>query len=65
MSTLTRKGLLESHWEEEGVAHAGGGPRRKYYEVTPRGSIRRQRCGTSAESALRAASSVCPSSPSG
>jgi len=38
LSTLTRKGLVESHWEEEGVAHADGRPRRKYYEVTAEGS---------------------------
>jgi PadR family transcriptional regulator PadR len=38
LSTLTRMGLVESHWEEEGVAHAEGRPRRKYYEVTAEGS---------------------------
>jgi DNA-binding PadR family transcriptional regulator len=38
LSTLTRKGPVESHWEEEGVAHLEGRPRRKYYEVTAEGS---------------------------
>jgi DNA-binding PadR family transcriptional regulator len=38
LSTLTRKGLVDSHWEEEGVARADGRPRRKYYEVTAEGS---------------------------
>ena len=38
LSTLTRKGLVESRWEEKGVAYADGRPRRKYYEVTAEGS---------------------------
>jgi len=38
LSTLSRKGLIESHWEEKGVAHSEGHPRRKYYEVTAEGS---------------------------
>ena len=38
LSTLTRKGLVESRWEEEGVAHSEGRPRRKYYEVMADGS---------------------------
>jgi DNA-binding PadR family transcriptional regulator len=38
LSTLTRKGLVESHWEE-GVAHSDGRPKRKYYEVTAEGSM--------------------------
>jgi len=38
LSTLTRKGLVESHWEEESVAHTEGRPKRKYYEVTAEGS---------------------------
>ena len=38
LSTLTRKGFVEVHWEEEDVAHSDGRPRRKYYEVTAEGS---------------------------
>ena len=38
LSTLERKQLVESQWEEEGPAHSDGRPRRKYYRVTAEGS---------------------------
>ncbi len=38
LSTLERKQLVASRWEEEGPAHSNGRPRRKYYRVTAEGS---------------------------
>ena len=37
LSTLVRKKLVESRWENEGAAHSDGRPRRKYYRVTAEG----------------------------
>ena len=39
LATLTRKGHVKSRWEEDDVARAEGRPRRRYYEVTPDGSV--------------------------
>lgn len=38
LSTLTRKGLVESAWEDEEGAHRDGRPRRRYYRVTSEGA---------------------------
>ncbi len=38
LSTLERKELVESRWEEKDVAHSGRRPRRRYYRVTPEGA---------------------------
>ena len=38
LSTLERKHLVASRWEEAGPAHSDGRPRRKYYRVTAEGS---------------------------
>lgn len=37
LSKLEERGLLRSHWEPAGEALREKRPRRKYYEVTPRG----------------------------
>ena len=38
LTTLGRRGLVRSSWEDEGVAEAEGRPRRRYYEVTREGA---------------------------
>ncbi len=38
LSTLERRRLVASQWEEEGPAHSDGRPRRKYYRVTAEGT---------------------------
>ncbi len=60
LSTLTRKGLVESHWEEEGVAHADGRPRRKYYAVRVEGSTALQEAMERFRALGLRASSVAP-----
>jgi len=37
LSTLSRRSLVESDWEQPGVAHSDGRPRRRYYRVTATG----------------------------
>ncbi len=39
LATLTRKGHVKSSWEDDAVARTEGRPRRRYYEVTPEGSV--------------------------
>lgn len=38
LRALERRGLVESEWEEEDVAHAAGRPARKYYSLTAAGA---------------------------
>jgi PadR family transcriptional regulator, regulatory protein PadR len=38
LTTLGRRGLVTSSWEDEQVAGAEGRPRRRYYQVTPAGA---------------------------
>jgi DNA-binding PadR family transcriptional regulator len=37
LSSLSRRQLVESDWEESRVAHADGRPRRRYYRLTAAG----------------------------
>ncbi len=39
LAALTRKGYVRSSWEDDVVARAEARPRRRYYEVTPEGSV--------------------------
>lgn len=38
LDRLESLGLLVSHWEEEGAAHAEGRPARRYFRLTRRGA---------------------------
>jgi DNA-binding PadR family transcriptional regulator len=51
---------VESHWEEEGVAHADGRPRRKYYAVRVEGSTALQEAMERFRALGLRASSVAP-----
>ncbi len=37
LGRMEKRGFLEAHWEDRGVAEAEGRPRRRYYELTAQG----------------------------